>query len=69
MRTASFSARRASCKQSRQDVLFEAMAYGHSSRLLPLEAPVMMAEKHKFFLSFLSFGQACCGRWMKGFVP
>ncbi len=61
MRTASFSARRASCKQSRQAVLFEAMAYGHSSGLLPLEAPVMMAEKYKLFLSFLSLGRLAVG--------
>ena len=30
-----------------------AMAYGHSSGLLPWEAPVMIAEKRKLFLSFL----------------
>ena len=30
------------------------MAYGHSSGLLPQEAPVMMAEKRKLVFSFLS---------------
>ena len=28
------------------------MAYGHNSRLPPLEAPVMIAEKRKLFFSF-----------------
>ena len=42
-------------------MLFEAMAYGHSSGLLPLEAPIMMAEKYKLFLSFLSLGRLAVG--------
>ena len=29
-----------------------AMTYGHSSGLLPLEAPVMIAEKRKLFFHF-----------------
>jgi len=36
------------------------MAYGHSSGLLPWEAPVMIAEKHRLFFSSQLFSFEVC---------